>query len=221
MYALFSKYSLIRVAQKLTAYVGPEYDLGLNLGDAPLLGRNSFFGRQDELDMLRHTLIPTSASSEQRIAIVASLGGMGKTQLAIAFAQATRARFSAIFWLNATSKVVLQQKIRDIAFRLSLIPHSRKHSTSTEAEEEEQEAVARFREWLSRPQNTRWMLIFDNYDEPAAYSISQFFPYREHGSVLITTRSTRVTFGEILTLKKLDQEQGLRILRKDLNDQKQ
>ncbi|KAL9047908.1 MAG: hypothetical protein Q9162_007914 [Coniocarpon cinnabarinum] len=187
----------------------PEYDVGLNLGNAPRLGGNSFFGRQDEIEWLKQKLIPPTSSSEQRIAIVSGLGGMGKTQLAVAFAQAVRTSFLAIFWLNATSKVVLQQGILDITSRMSLIPQSQEISVSAKAEKE---AVARFREWLSRPQNMQWMLIFDNYNEPNAYDIREFFPYRAHGSMLITTRSTRLMFGEVLTLIKLDEEQGLSIL---------
>ena len=50
--------------------------------------------------------------------------------------------------------------------------------------------------WLARPDNTDWLLIFDNVDQeynrhspdPNTYDVQQYFSSADHGAVLITTR---------------------------------
>ena len=42
--------------------------------------------------------------------------------------------------------------------------------------------------WFSESNNLRWLLIFDNYDDPDEYTITQYFPFVAHGSIIITTR---------------------------------
>ena len=81
--------------------------------------------------------------------------------------------------------------------------------------------VQQARQWLSRPGNDRWLVVYDNYDDPrlpgidssTGYDIRNFFPQRVHGSILITTRSPRLTFAKQLRLEKLDDiNQSLTIL---------
>ena len=133
------------------------------------------------------------------------------TQVAVTFAKTTKSSFSAIFWLNAKSETLLRRSILNIASQLSFVPTSLGGSAGVDNEDA---AIAHFREWLSRPENTRWMLIYDNYDEPEAYNVKMFFPYRAQGSVLITTRSSCLAFGTSLLLKKLEKGRGLEILAK-------
>jgi len=42
--------------------------------------------------------------------------------------------------------------------------------------------------WLSKLENSRWLLIFDNYDDPNQYQIEQYYPFVAQGSIIITTR---------------------------------
>jgi hypothetical protein len=64
-------------------------------------------------------------------------------------------------------------------------------------------------------------MVYDNYDDPqmpgiesrTGYNIRHFFPERTHGSILITTRSSRLTFAKPLRLLQLeDIHQSLAIL---------
>jgi hypothetical protein len=81
--------------------------------------------------------------------------------------------------------------------------------------------VQQMRQWFSRPDNDGWLVVYDNYDDPlvpgitstTSYDIRDYFPYREHGSILITTRSPRLEFAKQLAVKKLDDlNQSLNIL---------
>jgi hypothetical protein len=67
-------------------------------------------------------------------------------------------------------------------------------------------------EWLSLANNTRWLMIYDNYDnpklpdntDPAAVDIRKFLPESYQGSVIITTRSSQVKIGHAIRIRKLE-----------------
>ena len=68
------------------------------------------------------------------------------------------------------------------------------------------------KDWLSLPNNTRWLIIYDNYDnpkfpgntDPAAVNIRKFLPESYQGSVIITTRSPQVEIGHPIQIRKLE-----------------
>jgi hypothetical protein len=75
--------------------------------------------------------------------------------------------------------------------------------------------------WLSLRYNTRWLIIYDNYDnaksskntDPARVDIRQFLPESYQGSVIITTRSSEVKVGHRIQVLKLENIQdSLKIL---------
>ncbi len=73
--------------------------------------------------------------------------------------------------------------------------------------------VADVMEWLARPDNVDWLLVFDNVDQDyeqggttGVYNIQQYLP-ADHGAVLITTRLLRLAqLGDSKELKKVDGE---------------
>jgi hypothetical protein len=73
------------------------------------------------------------------------------------------------------------------------------------------EVIDAVKEWLSLPNNTQWLMIYDNYDnpklagntDPAAVDIRKFLPESYQGSVIITTRSSQVTIGHSIRIRKL------------------
>jgi hypothetical protein len=73
------------------------------------------------------------------------------------------------------------------------------------------EVIDAVKAWLSLPNNTRWLMIYDNYDnpklannmDPAAVDIRKFLPESYQGSVIITTRSSQVRIGYPIQIRKL------------------
>lgn len=59
----------------------------------------------------------------------------------------------------------------------------------------DEQIVVAVRQWLSDTSNQRWLLIYDNYDEPDAYDIARFYPAGDHGTILVTTRSPQQVNG--------------------------
>jgi hypothetical protein len=75
--------------------------------------------------------------------------------------------------------------------------------------------------WLSLPHNTRWLMIYDNYDnpklpgntDPTTIDIRKFLPESYQGSIIITTRSSQVRNGYPIHVRKLsDIQDSLEIL---------
>jgi len=191
----------------------PNYNLGLRLGSAPQIDEEDFVGRETELEQLRTWLAPRPR--RQNVVALYGLGGMGKTQLSIHFARRYTDKYTSIFWLNAQDEGVLKAGLAGLAAQVM-----GEQKSATDSHEEER-MVQQVRQWFSRPENDGWLVLYDNYDNPVvpgitsttSYDIRDYFPHRGHGSILITTRSPRLTFAKQLAVKKLDNlTQSLAIL---------
>ena len=183
----------------------------MRLGNAPQINEDDFVGRETELEQLRIWLAPRPKC--QNVVAVYGLGGIGKTQLSIRFARRFADTYSSIFWLNAQDESTLKAGLVKIAAQVLEEPSANNSS-------EEERIVQQMRQWFSRPDNDEWLVIFDNYDNPrvprtstTSYDIRDYFPHRVQGSILITTRSPRLSFAKQLAVKKLDDiNQSLSIL---------
>ncbi len=188
-----------------------------------------FVGRKEELIRIKEAF--QNHESQRKVVLLCGLGGIGKTQLAVAFLKRHRDIYSAIFWLNDKNEDTLKQSFAGIAKRLcSEYPSSALLRTAAE-EKDADRIVAVIKKWLSIRWNTQWILIFDNVDnpklpgisDPQAYDIRLYFPEAHQGSILITTRSSHLKIGEVVFVQKiLDCQECISILastsgRKNLN----
>lgn len=181
---------------------------GLCLGQAPQIEPDAFIGRMNELQQLQDWLLPTNHPHHQCIVSIVGMGGMGKTQLSLAHVRAHFDAYSSVFWVNAKDETSLRQNMADLS---SLIFYESAAPAAQSADDEKLK-IDKVRRWLSEPGNDQWLLIFDNYDDPhlpgirspTGYNIRSFFPTRSQGSVIITSRSTKLTFSKQLKLQKLE-----------------
>jgi len=134
--------------------------------------------------------------SRRKVVVLHGLGGIGKTQLAVEFSRQHQHRFSAIFWLDGSSKDSLKQSFIDALKRL---PPDKLTANGLEALGnsviDTDLAVGECHQWLSLASNHRWLLVFDNVDrdfhdndDQQAYNVQSYFPPADHGSILITSR---------------------------------
>jgi len=160
-----------------------------------------FVDRPSDTADLERCLLPRLLRPRRRkVFILYGLGGIGKTQLAVDFARRHKDTFSSIFWLDGRSEDRLKQSIADCASRIpeGHIPH-RSQSSVLSGEDDLNAVVAHVLDWLARPANVDWLLVFDNVDQDheqgggtGAYDVRKYFP-GDHGSVLVTTRLERLT----------------------------
>lgn len=167
-------------------------------------------------------LLPQRQNQRQKIFVLHGLGGIGKTQLAVEFARRYYRRFSSVFWFDGSSKDSLRQSIASCASRIlegQISDTSRAYSTGKGGNIDA--VVIEVMGWLAKPDNTNWLVVFDNVDreygpcisDPRAYDIRQYFSGADHGSILITTRLARLEqLGASQQLNKVDRTQAQAIL---------
>jgi hypothetical protein len=146
---------------------------------------------------------------------------MGKTQLAIAYAKRHKDNYSAMLWLNAKDEDSLKQSFLRAANRILQQHPSAERLSSLDLEGNLDQVVDAVKSWLSLPQNTRWLVIYDNYDnpkhsgnqDPQALDIRKYLPESYQGSIVITTRSSQVDIGRQVQVEKLESiDSSLQIL---------
>jgi hypothetical protein len=184
-----------------------------------------FVDRPAEMAELERVLLPRPRQDQcqrQKIHVLRGLGGMGKTQLAVEFARRHHRRFSSVFWLDGRSEDILKRSIASCAGRIpqGQIPEtSRQYAADASADIDA--VVKDVMAWLARPDNTAWLLIFDNVDreytaqggDSDAYDVRCYFSRTDHGSVLVTTRLARLEqLGDSQQLGKVDEAQAKAIL---------
>jgi ATP/maltotriose-dependent transcriptional regulator MalT len=159
--------------------------------------------------------------SSRTCVVLYGLGGMGKTQLAITYARRHKEKYTAIFWLNANNEDSLKLSFRDIARQVLRHHPSTSMLSSIDQDKDLDQVVSGVKAWLNILQNTKWLIIYDNFDNPKtsgntdalAVDIRQFLPQSDHGSIIITTRSSQVRQGERIHVQKLlDDRDSLQIV---------
>ncbi|KAL4745854.1 hypothetical protein BDW72DRAFT_186006 [Aspergillus terricola var. indicus] len=177
---------------------------GLCLSQAPYIASELFIGRSKELNQISEILQPLDIQEQQRL-VLGGMGGIGKTQLAIAYARSCHQTYDSVFWLNAESEATLRDSFLLIAKQIFRVQQPDKLQAEA--------AVIHTCQWLSDTRNTRWLLIFDNYDDPNTFKIKKYFPFASHGVVLITTRQPNLVAGKKIQIRPIqDVEDSLMIL---------
>jgi hypothetical protein len=188
---------LHKIAKRKGIAVPNEFSLPFGLQGIP--ATDHFVHRKREMKRLTEFFASSSQRQQQqqqqrRIFTVHGMGGMGKTQLCAEFAMTNAEQFSAVFWLDGSSKDALQRSMASACARLPI------RAQGGTAKMDVVQAGDGFRQWLTLPGNTNWLIVIDNIDrdwrgqteDNQAYDYHEFLPHANHGNVLITTRLRRL-----------------------------
>lgn len=198
--------------------IPPEETFAIPFGISEATETQNFVGRREELAEIHEHL---QYDNSRRIVVLHGLGGMGKTQLSIAYASSRRDEYSAVFWLNCKDEDALKQSYLKVAKRiLEFYPTIMYLETAVESGNADL-VVDSVNRWLNLTKNSRWLLLYDNHDNPklagednpGSYVLDAYIPPTHHGSIIITTRSSRLEIGHQIKLHGLeDIRQNLEIL---------
>jgi hypothetical protein len=184
-----------------------DFSVPFSLSDVVQI--ENFVAREEELAKM-HTAL--SRGGNRDTVVLYGLGGIGKTQLSVAYAKRHKENYSATFWLNIKDEDSLKQSFTKVAKRILQEHPSASRLSSVDTNGDLSEVVDAVKAWLSLPDNTRWLMIYDNYDnpkvsgnpDPTAVDIRKYLPESYQGSVIITTRSSKVKIGHKMQIRKLE-----------------
>jgi len=125
--------------------------------------------------------------SSQRSVVLYGIGGSGKTQLAIQCChQAEEKGFIAALWIDASSPATVEDSYRIIA----------KIIIKSFPDTEDIQALISLTQNTIRSWSQRWLMVFDNYDNPKRFQqkrIKEYIPGGKSGCILFTSRHSGLT----------------------------
>lgn len=128
-----------------------------------------FTGREQLLDEL-HTML-----DDQGLVVLTGLGGVGKTQLTIAYIRMHRRIYDVVWWIRAAEESRLAEDYASLG----------DHEGLREQSDEIRSRVAAVRHWLEA--RGHWLLVFDDADD--ASTLQSYLPSQQTGHIIVTSRS--------------------------------
>ncbi|KAI4843777.1 purine and uridine phosphorylase [Aureobasidium sp. EXF-8845] len=186
--------SVVKVHEVESLAVAGQHRVDFDHQDLPT---KTFLNRSEQMLKLEKFFLDQDLNPKRRRAFsVHGPAGTGKTQLCAEFGRRYHGRFTAIFWLDASSEDALRGSFVDIALRLP--PDEISSEMTRKAKEnppDKELVVLGVLEWLSLPTNSRWLLIIDNADrecgldrtDPQHFDIRRYWPKVNHGNLLVTS----------------------------------
>ncbi|MCJ1354516.1 MAG: hypothetical protein MMC33_004505 [Icmadophila ericetorum] len=142
----------------------------------PRCSSTYFTGRRLHAQVVREKLGVVSHVDEanrHKICVIYGLGGSGKSQFCLRYAEDNRSRYWGVFWVDASSEENAENDFASIGQQMG------KGATFTSG----MHGLSQ----CTKP----WLLVIDNADE-LELDVSRYFPVGGSGHILITTRNPQV-----------------------------
>ncbi|KAI9731883.1 MAG: hypothetical protein M1834_004334 [Cirrosporium novae-zelandiae] len=133
-----------------------------------------FTGRKGVLKRIEAALCPTDKTyneERQRRFVITGLGGQGKSEICLRFADLMRDNFWGIFWVDVSSNSSASAGFQTISKQLGSLAHS----------------IDETRMLISNLKQD-WLLILDNADDPE-FDYGIYFPSGTGGAIIMTSRN--------------------------------
>ena len=125
----------LKVGQSNGGAIGPFYHI-------PASMCAHFWGRDDALSIVKAALDPGETVESLKSFAIYGMGGVGKTQLALRYANGSKKEYDAVLWISADNTLSIEQSFRDVAQALGLV-HADEEGMGALS------ATAKVKNWLS------------------------------------------------------------------------
>jgi Cdc6-like AAA superfamily ATPase len=119
----------------------------------PFTESSRFWGREDILASIDDALLADHLNRSLRSFALHGMGGVGKTQIALKYANASREKFDGVFWISAENSITIRQSFREIAKRLGLI--------KPDTETDDNAVMLEVKRWLSSTSESSQIVCCD------------------------------------------------------------
>jgi len=113
------------------------------------------------------------------------LGGAGKSQLALAYAEKHKDRYNPILWIDATDEEAVRSSFRRCAAELGLPEDGGEKQESVFTDGVVQAVLRWLRDRIKA--DDEWLVIVDNVDD-VSWGVQKIMPKGSRGSVIVTSR---------------------------------
>jgi hypothetical protein len=198
----------------------------------------NFSGREYEINRIHEHLTTLSSSTRlsRRVVVLHGLGGIGKTEIALAYAFKYRHEYTAVFWIDATNSQtatlgllqivqgLIDANITDehlaidcatIARRLGISGLVQEDGllNSNLGEVDKERVIKAAKRLVETEENKNVLIIYDNYDDIESYDLfPEFSP--NTGSILITSRRKEAVYphGMTVEVEGIEEKDGIKLL---------
>jgi hypothetical protein len=137
---------------------------------------NHFHGQNSILTEIEtYFSTPREESELQKIVVLSGLGGIGKSQIALAYAHRHRNLYKNCLQIDASSKRSLMQGFAAAAMTIRGHLNSDPIQQQTGLDDINSTQAIFVKTWLAQ-RKSRWLIIFDNHDSPAEVDLQWFIP---------------------------------------------
>ncbi|KAJ5537510.1 hypothetical protein N7513_007160 [Penicillium frequentans] len=152
--------------------------------DISILPCSFFRGRDGVLEKMKTYFHEDNIKNRRKGFALCGLGGLGKTQTALHYALQNISNYkTGVAFLNATSTASLAA---DFGYLHDLLQLG-----------DAKDKARSVKSWLSKPENSQWLLVFDNADNLDSVPIQKYFPSVHWGHIIITSRNQAI-IGDIV-----------------------
>lgn len=210
-------------------YPAQGYSIPYRLPGEP----NTVIPRQDLLDRLDHMLSSDVNPMIQKLGIVNLWGlvGTGKSTLARHYADINSDKLSFVFWFRSESWETIAASY--LEFANTIVEHYAKEIPRSQVEDDlgfagvedmlkvksimqldksrVKSVMHSVKDWLLRPENTGWLLVFDNVGP--SHDLFDFIPVTLSGKIILTSRySNCCSWSTELQVDVMEEEEAVRLL---------